>query len=188
LFLLGIFATARTKHSQGLLGGDHNALCGANVILRLFADHAADSFAAFSAVYRGLVVPVHLRRGASARRDGVVHFRRIEAPTHTDDHANDLQQFAIDCQLPCNSHAQSLLSQVRHPPGKVNQPHPKAFVRGQKHHGGPAMIRKLPAGGFRLYSRKKDPKTGKRRNLGTFTTRAAAEKHEREVQYFKRAG
>jgi hypothetical protein len=37
-----------------------------------------------------------------------------------------------------------------------------------------------------LYSRKKNPKTGKRRNLGTFTTREAAEKHEREIQYFKR--
>ena len=48
------------------------------------------------------------------------------------------------------------------------------------------MIRKLSSGGSRLYSRKKDPKTGKRRNLGTFKTRAAAEKHEREVQYFKR--
>jgi hypothetical protein len=48
------------------------------------------------------------------------------------------------------------------------------------------MIRKLAAGGFRLYSRKLDPKTGKRRNLGTFKSRAAAEKHEREVQYFKR--
>jgi hypothetical protein len=50
----------------------------------------------------------------------------------------------------------------------------------------PAMIRKLAAGGFRLYSRKKNPKTGRRRNLGTFKTRTAAEKHEREVQYFKR--
>jgi hypothetical protein len=50
------------------------------------------------------------------------------------------------------------------------------------------MIRKLAAGGYRLYSRKKNPKTGKRRNLGTFKTKAAAEKHEREVQYFKRAG
>ena len=48
------------------------------------------------------------------------------------------------------------------------------------------MIRKLPSGEFRLYSRKLEPKTGKRRNLGTFKTRAAAEKHEREVQYFKR--
>ena len=48
------------------------------------------------------------------------------------------------------------------------------------------MIRKLPSGQFRLYSRKKNPKTGKRRNLGTFKTRAAAEKHEREVEYFKR--
>lgn len=48
------------------------------------------------------------------------------------------------------------------------------------------MIRKLKAGKFRLYSRKLDPKTGKRRNLGTFDTREAAEKHERQVQYFKR--
>ena len=48
------------------------------------------------------------------------------------------------------------------------------------------MIRKLVSGGFRLYSRKINPKTGKRRNLGTFKSRAAAEKHEREVQYFKR--
>ena len=48
------------------------------------------------------------------------------------------------------------------------------------------MIRKLKSGEYRLYSRKKDPKTGKRRNLGTFSSRAAAEKHEREVQYFKR--
>ena len=50
------------------------------------------------------------------------------------------------------------------------------------------MIRKLAAGGYRLYSRKVNPKTGRRRNLGTFSTRAAAEKHEREVQYFKRGG
>jgi len=50
------------------------------------------------------------------------------------------------------------------------------------------MIRKLKTGGYRLYSRKVDAKTGKRRNLGTFKTRAAAEKHEREVQYFKRRG
>jgi hypothetical protein len=48
------------------------------------------------------------------------------------------------------------------------------------------MIRKLPSGGYRLYSRKKDPRTGKRRNLGTFRTKAAAQKHEKQVQYFKR--
>jgi hypothetical protein len=47
------------------------------------------------------------------------------------------------------------------------------------------MIRKLRSGQYRLYSRKVDPRTGKRRNLGTFSTRAAAEKHERAVQYFK---
>ncbi len=48
------------------------------------------------------------------------------------------------------------------------------------------MIRKLKTGEYRLYSREKNPSTGKRRNLGTFKTRAAAEAHERDVQYFKR--
>ena len=48
------------------------------------------------------------------------------------------------------------------------------------------MIRKLASGEYRLYSRKKDAKTGRRRNLGTFKTRKAAEQHEREVQFFKR--
>jgi hypothetical protein len=48
------------------------------------------------------------------------------------------------------------------------------------------MIRKLKSGEYRLYSRKKDHRTGKHRNLGTFNTRAAAEKHERAVQFFKR--
>jgi hypothetical protein len=48
------------------------------------------------------------------------------------------------------------------------------------------MIRRLPSGKYRLYSQKKDPRTGKRKNLGTFGSRAAAEKHERAVQFFKR--
>ena len=48
------------------------------------------------------------------------------------------------------------------------------------------MIRKLKSGEYRLYSRKVNPKSGRRRKLGTFPTRQAAEKHEREVQYFKR--
>jgi hypothetical protein len=50
------------------------------------------------------------------------------------------------------------------------------------------MIRKLQSGEYRLYSRKKDGKTGKRKNLGTFSSLAAAKKHERAVQYFKRLG
>lgn len=49
------------------------------------------------------------------------------------------------------------------------------------------MIRQLASGGYRLYSRTKNPKTGKRRNLGTFTSFATAQKHEKAVQYFKRA-
>jgi hypothetical protein len=50
------------------------------------------------------------------------------------------------------------------------------------------MIRKLADGRYRLYSRKKNPKTGKRRNLGTFDSLAAAKKHEKAVQFFKRQG
>lgn len=50
------------------------------------------------------------------------------------------------------------------------------------------MIRKLAAGEYRLYSRTVDPKTGRRRNLGTFASRAAAERHERAIQFFKRRG
>ena len=48
------------------------------------------------------------------------------------------------------------------------------------------MIRKLATGQYRLYSRKKNPRTGKRRNLGTFASKKAALQHEREIQYFKR--
>jgi hypothetical protein len=50
------------------------------------------------------------------------------------------------------------------------------------------MIRKLPSGQYRLYSREINPNTGRRRNLGTFKTRAAALKHERAIQFFKRRG
>jgi hypothetical protein len=50
------------------------------------------------------------------------------------------------------------------------------------------MIRKLASGGYRLYSRKVNAKTGRRRNLGTFRTRATALKHERAIQFFKRRG
>jgi hypothetical protein len=50
------------------------------------------------------------------------------------------------------------------------------------------MIRRLSSGEYRLYSRKKDAKTGRRRNLGTFDTLEAAQRHERAVQYFKRRG
>ena len=64
----------------------------------------------------------------------------------------------------------------------------RGFVRSATHplHPLSLMIRKLKSGEYRLYSRKKDPKTGKRRNLGTFKSREAAQQHERAVQYFKR--
>jgi hypothetical protein len=48
------------------------------------------------------------------------------------------------------------------------------------------MIRKLKSGEYRLYSRKKNPATNKRRNLGTFSSLPAAKKHEKDIQYFKR--
>src|SRR5215475_9722137 len=62
-----------------------------------------------------------------------------------------------------------------------------SLVKIPKIQAGTALIRKLKTGKYRLYSRKKDPKTGKRRNLGTFDTKEAAKKHERAVQFFKRA-
>ena len=65
----------------------------------------------------------------------------------------------------------------------ITFPQSSAFTQSRE----AQMIRKLKSGEYRLYSRKKNPKTGKRRNLGTFKSRAAAEKHERAVQYFKRA-
>jgi len=46
------------------------------------------------------------------------------------------------------------------------------------------IIKKLANGKYRLYSKKKNPKTGKRRNLGTFDSPEAAEKHERHVKRF----
>jgi hypothetical protein len=64
----------------------------------------------------------------------------------------------------------------------------QALVKRQHRPHTAVMIRKLKSGGYRLYSRKRNPKTGKRRNLGTFKTRAAAVKHERAVQFFKRGG
>jgi hypothetical protein len=65
--------------------------------------------------------------------------------------------------------------------------HARARIVIRSSRGGePQVIRKLASGEYRLYSRKVNPRTGKRRNLGTFKSRAAAEKHEREVQYFKR--
>jgi hypothetical protein len=59
------------------------------------------------------------------------------------------------------------------------------LVDAIKGNRGGLMIRKLKSGEYRLYSRKKNPKTGRRRNLGTFGSRKAAEAHERAVQYFK---
>jgi hypothetical protein len=59
-------------------------------------------------------------------------------------------------------------------------------TRSQPSASTPHMIRKLKSGQFRLYSRKKDASTGKRRNLGTFQTMEQAKQHEREVQYFKK--
>jgi len=63
-----------------------------------------------------------------------------------------------------------------------------AAAAGDASHGmeGVGMIRRLKSGEYRLYSRKKDASTGKRRNLGTFATLEKAKQHERAVQYFKR--
>jgi len=84
-----------------------------------------------------------------------------------------------ECQLPARR-AKPIVSSIAAGGGRIS-----ISIR-RFNRGGNDMIRKLKSGQFRLYSRKKDPKTGKRRNLGTFKTRAAAQKHERAVQFFKR--
>jgi len=74
------------------------------------------------------------------------------------------------------------------PVGQIFQMMPEIdFIHGTIPAYSTAMIRKLKTGGYRLYSRKVDSSAGKRRNLGTFSTREDAEKHERAVQFFKRA-
>lgn len=50
------------------------------------------------------------------------------------------------------------------------------------------MIRKLKSGEYRLYSRKKDARSGRRKNLGTFSSLEKAKRHEKAVQFFKRHG
>lgn len=75
---------------------------------------------------------------------------------------------------------QSRSQQVTSSERKFNRSYQLPFASSEG-----AMIRKLVSGEYRLYSRKKNPKTGKRRNLGTFASRAAAEKHERAVQFYK---
>jgi hypothetical protein len=73
---------------------------------------------------------------------------------------------------------------MRRNAGKESPGRKTRTARVASHRG---MIRKLKSGKYRLYSRKKNAKTGRRRNLGTFSTRAAAANHEREVQYFKKS-
>jgi hypothetical protein len=69
---------------------------------------------------------------------------------------------------------------------KIAEQFSESIRRKAPSNRGHQMIRKLKSGEYRLYSRKPNPKTGRRRNLGTFKSRAAAEEHERAVQYFKR--
>ncbi len=89
----------------------------------------------------------------------------------------------MDAATGASSRAASAATSV----GAVRQPKARATAAHGAPHARPdGMIRKLPSGEYRLYSRKVDPKTGRRRNLGTFPTRKAAEKHERAIQYFKR--
>jgi hypothetical protein len=91
---------------------------------------------------------------------------------------------------PCNRNPQAAGNRKRsHGNGQKdisNEKEDSTILGETARRGAAAMIRKLASGGYRLYSRKLNPKTGRRRNLGTFRTRTEAEKHERAVQYFKR--
>jgi hypothetical protein len=99
-----------------------------------------------------------------------------------------LREFVGDEKVPysVHSHPQGSASgtlvarQYHRPLGSIGRGNISGAVRRR------TMIRKLASGEYRLYSRKKNPRTGRRRNLGTFPTRVAAERHERAVQFFKR--
>jgi len=67
---------------------------------------------------------------------------------------------------------------------RITERHLRTLIREELNE----IIRKLPNGKYRLYSRKKNPKTGERRNLGTFDNLKAAKEHERDVQFFKKRG
>lgn len=106
-------AFVRNLGDRGLLGVHH--LTG-RIRAGLLADHSTDRLAALAAIDRRFVVAVDLRRRPGARRNRVVHFRRIEGPTHADDHANDLHRCANDCQSPSFSklHAKAPQPLSRH--------------------------------------------------------------------------
>lgn len=101
----------RGRSVRRLFGVNHLA----RGVARLFADHPAHGLTALSAIDRRFVVAVHLRRRPGARRNCVVHFRCIEGPTHTDDHATDLHQCANDCQSPSTSKRHAKASQSPFP-------------------------------------------------------------------------
>src|SRR5215471_16275343 len=77
------------------------------------------------------------------------------------------------------------LSRVDSPPALNLERHPSCSITTGR---SSVLVRKLASGKYRLYSRKKNPRTGKRRDLGTFQTREQALRHERAVQFFKRKG
>lgn len=103
--------SVRIRDVRSLLGVNHLP----RGLIRLLADHPAHSLAAFPAIDRCLVVLVNLCRRPGARRNRVVHFRCIEGPTHTDDHATDLHQRANDCQSPSTSKHHAKASQSPFP-------------------------------------------------------------------------
>jgi hypothetical protein len=92
-----------------------------------------------------------------------------------------LQQASLSCRRTLTRHTTSSVDQ------QISGYRSRRKLKvGDDLQGEATMIRKLSSGKYRLYSRKKNPKTGKRRNLGTFASREAALEHERAVQYFKR--
>ena len=102
-----------------------------------------------------------------------------------------LREFVGDEKVPYSVHSHPQGERVGHlgreaVPQTTGQHWTGKHQWGRRAVRGRTMIRKLASGEYRLYSRKKNPRMGRRRNLGTFPTRAAAERHERAVQFFKR--
>jgi hypothetical protein len=92
----------------------------------------------------------------------------------------------LDAQPLSRRPFQGLSVPEREKPTAMRRAKRRNILQSLNHERSTPVIRKLKSGGYRLYSREINPKTGRRRNLGTFKTRAVAEKHERAVQFFKR--
>lgn len=77
LYSLEILRVRGRRVLSDLFCGHEGLVASAVIVCAGFADHSANGFTALAAIDRGRVVAVNLRGRASARRNRVVHLRRV---------------------------------------------------------------------------------------------------------------